>query len=1451
MMTAAGRKARRIKHRLRGRKLLVTGATGLLAKVFVEKLLRSVPEVGRIFLLVRARADGTSSEERFRNEVLGSSVFDRLRAKLGPRLEELCAEKIEVVNGDLTKDGLGLSEDDAALLKQEVDIIVNSAATVTFDERLDLALSLNVKGPARILAFARDCRRASFMQISTCYVSGRREGEIPETLAGPPAGPPFDLDDMIGEMERACEDILASPAENGESQRRRLIAAGMDRARRHGWNDTYTFTKWLGEQLVERHRGKVPTVILRPAIIESSFEEPVPGWIDGLRMADPMIMAYGRGKLTHFPADGRAPIDIIPVDLVANAMIATLPMPGDGRGLLVYQVGSSARDPMSCEHMTKYLAEGFRRRPMFDATGRPIKVGKFRMIGRAEFDRTWRRRLRRAVNYQRRLGRGNASRKRRRQAGSAIARIEQLLYFGRIYSPYTHLNCRFLDDHLRERVDSLHPDDQAAFPVAVPRSAWRDYVINRHLPGLRRFVLGGGRGCDRPMPLPADAMPDDRRIHDAIEGAQTIFEAFERAADLCGEKIALQMNRGGRWVCYTYAESLAATASISLRFAEIGLSAGDRIVICGENCPEWGLTYLAAMRSGLTAVPLDPKSTEDEILGCARFAEAKLICAGRSTIDTITTAMSGTEEGVSGRGKKARHKPLPVVLIADSLVPPPGASRDELLPPARVEADAIASILFTSGTTVSPKAVPLTHNNFLSNARAIREVQPHGARDSFLSVLPMYHAFAFTTGFLVPLIAGATITFVEQPKAHEIIDAMQVSKTTVMLVVPRLLKIFYDAIERGAAEAGWMKRFAFRAAGGLSYLSGHRLGRFLFSSIHRKFGGRLRLFVSGGSALDPELFHAFGRMGFIVAEGYGLTETSPVLSVNTPEACKAGSAGKALPGVELEIRDANGQGVGELWARGPNVMRGYLNNPAATAEVMRDGWFRTGDLCRFGGDGTIYIVGRATDTIVTDAGKNVHPDEVEILYRDLPYVKEFCVLGVPSAHGTSEAVHAVVVPDLQSARDIDRSTLHRTIREEIAVIGEMLPSHQRIATVHFWHSELPKTTTLKAKRRQIRARIIAEQKGEPGVGSGHDVENHESPKETAAAMPAGTRFIYQLLSRLSHRRVSEIHPHSNLLLDLGIDSLMKLYVIAELESHFDFVCPDETADGLSRVKDLVEVVGDRPLVREKAQGQKSWRSWLHRSDGQAGRASSADQMLPSSETPLSLLPVRWMARGGLAVLFKSYVRVRVEGVEHIPSTGPFILAANHTSHLDAGSVLTAVGGRRHVWVAAAADYFYDTPTKRWVLERFFDAIPFDRHSDGIRGLRQCIDILTRGEGLLFLPEGTRSVTGRIQPFKLGVAIMAVEASAPVVPTRIDHAFELLPKGRLIARPGVVKVTFGKAVTPQQWSSAGAIDEQYQMYRDLTREIQARVEALGSGNSSQQPRGPRGLSNGRTAQRGGL
>ncbi len=1404
----------RIDDRLAGQHILVTGSTGFLAKVFVEKLLRGVPALGGIHLLVRPRSDGTSPRQRVVQDVLRSSLFDRLRAEMGERFTRLCDEKIHVIGGDLTKERMGLDAAAYEELARRITLVVNSAATVTFDERLDHAIELNVLGPSRLLRFAKDCGGVPFLHVSTCYVCGTRTGVVVEDFSAPePAreslprksgAGEFDLDALVESMVTESTELCTRHGVETEAARRQLIDAGMRRARSHGWNDTYTFTKWIGEQLLLRDRGEAPLVIFRPAIIEGSFDEPMPGWIDGLRMADPIIVAYGRGKLNEFPGRPNIAIDIIPVDFVANAMIAALPV-GDlcGDGVGVYQCASSERNPLLLSQLKTSLERAFLRRPMSGDDGRPIRPQPLRFVERETFLRRWEKKQRAVVKYQGWLKRFSTEGRRFRKLSAQARQIEQVIYFAKIYSPYTHLDCRFADDGLRNLAERLHPEDRRAFPFDPGQVDWDDYIVNRHVPGLRSFVLGTAA-----EPSPRMSGVGEPVVDKPAAPAANLFDLFRRSAERFPDKAALQIRREGRWIRYNYDEALRATGTIMRRFQELGLAAGDRVVICAENGPDWGLTYLAAMRAGLTAVPLDPQLPPGEAWSAARYARARLVCAGRTTF--------------SGLHQRRGHEDAALAAMDDALIPPPGASRDRTPDPIPVEPNALASILFTSGTTVAPKAVPLTHANFMANAEALLAVHSLGPADEFLSVLPMYHVFEFTGGFLIPLLRGATITYVDQLKGAEITSAMQATGTTIMLVVPRLLRMFHDSIENAAASGGIIRRNAFRSFGRLSDWSGHALGRRLFGAVHKSFGGRLRMLVCGGSRLEPELFHGFRRMGFGVYEGYGLTETSPVLTLNPPGAPRAGSVGLALPNIELEVRNTNLEGVGEVWAKGPSIMSGYLDNPDATREVLVDGWLRTGDLGRCDVDGYLYLTGRATDLIVTGAGKNVYPDEVEARYADLPYTKELCVFGVPSEDGMGDTVHAVIVVEEGAAPGLDRSSIEREIRLAASTIGENLPTHQRIATLHFWDHELPKTSTLKAKRALVRDLVRSESdvkqyREREGSNSNSDEATKPRSHEGETERHPALADVRRILAKQSKRPAHSIHPAMHLLLDLGIDSIGKIDVIGAVEGQFGMRIDDAAAAKIARVSDLLHLIGDRKPVGGGLRGTDIFKRLI----GVGGTHSeSANGQLPAPR-----LAARRLARGTVGLLMNSYIRVAARGRENIPASGPFILAPNHTSHLDAPSILTAVGGKRRVWTAAAEDYFFNTGLKRFVFGTLFDTIAFDRQEDGIVGLRRCTDALARGDGLLIFPEGTRSPSGAMQPFKIGVAVLAVEQGVPIIPVHIDHAFDLLPKGRRLVRPGVVNVAFG---TPIQPPPSDATEDHYAAFQSLTDRVQRAVEALADG-----------------------
>ncbi len=1377
----------------------------------MEKILRCVDSIAGLHLIIRPRSDGRSPRQRLMQDVLGSSAFDRLRAMYGDKFEQLCTQKLHVVGADLTRERLGLTPEAYRELADTITLVVNSAATVTFDERLDLAIDLNTFGPRRLMQLAQDAGNVPMMHVSTCYVAGTRVGRIPEGFNAPeeaekklprlPDGD-FDLDAIVADMRGRCAAVSARHDGESERLRRDLIEAGMSAAREFGWNDTYTLTKWLGERIVRRDRGAVPLTIFRPAIIESAYEDPAPGWIDGLRMADPMIVAYGRGKLLEFAASDGQVMDLIPVDFVANAMLAALPIgmdgtDGDGRSgadVPVYHCASSASHPLSFSELTARLREAFVRRPMIDEDGEPIVPKPLQVIPSDDFLARWQGRLARVERLKKLCSTLGITGATARKLSASRRSIEQLLYFAKIYLPYTHLNFQFEDGRMRGLLDRLHPDDRQALDFDVKRIDWADYVTERHVPGLRSFVLGTGAEPSTRLMEAGYGPLTESECGAALHG-RTLFEVFKLAVDAFGERPALQILRNGKWMRYTFNEAYRATGTIMRRFVERGLKPGDRAALSAENGPEWGLTYLAMMRAGLTAVPLDPQLPPEDAWAAARFAHCKLLCAGQATCDALLAQRKADD--------------VELVRLGESFIPPPAASREPGPEPAAVTAGELASILFTSGTTVAPKAVKLTHRNLIANARAMIERHPVRPGDQLLSVLPLYHVFEFTGGFLAPLACGATITYVGQLKSPDILAALKATGTTIMLVVPRMLRMFHDGITRGVESGGVLKRTAFRLLSRVSASFGGRYGRALFGPVHKQFGGRLRMFVSGGSALDPELCLSFGRLGFKVCEGYGLTETSPVIAVTPADDVRPGSVGPPLSNVDVEIRNQNLEGIGELWVRGPSVTSGYLYNQEATEEILVDGWLRTGDLGKQDGDGYLYLTGRAKDLIVTSAGKNVYPDEVEYRYRDLPHVKELCVLAMPATDGLGDDVHAVVVIDPSAEPELDRSYLEREVRLAAGEIAETLPSHQRISTFHFWERELPKTSTLKAKRGIIRNMLLSRGEAAPAGKPGTRAASTEAVKNAAAF-----KCIRSILSRISRHPVDAIAPSMHLLLDLGVDSIARLEVISDLEAHFRLRINEKTAAELVRVSDLIALVGDRkPIANAKRD-----RALMRQTILTNGRPEATNGHLPAP-----LKPVRWAVRGGAALLMKTYVRVDVHGRQNIPKTGAFILAPNHSSHLDSPAVVEAVGGRRRVWIAAAEDYFFDSALKRFLYGKVFDSIPFDRHADGVQGLRRCAEALRRGDGLLIFPEGTRSISGKMQPFKIGTAVLAAEAGVPIVPVHIARAWELFPKGHRIPRPGSVAVRFAEPVPPPDLSDPDV--DRYAAYCAFMDRVEQAVRGL--------------------------
>ena len=957
---------------LSGKTLLITGATGFLAKAVVEKILRCAPEVGRVYLVVRSRRkkDGTtlSARERVEEEILQSAAFARLRDIHGDRFSEVMSAKVHAVEGDLTLDHLGLEPDLYHRLAAEVNVVLTCAASVTFDEEIDAALQLNALGARRMLDFARACGDAILVHVSTAYVNGQSKGRIPEVPPRPDwsmaqdmgkADAPFDLEketrDILARADEIHDESRSSDQQSrfrrmalqqnpSPTQRwldaqmetfrkrwikERLIEEGMRRGQQWGWHDSYTLTKAMGEQLIVKHRGDLPTAIIRPSIVESALVEPEPGWIEGLKVADPLIDAVSKGRLPDFPGHKDMIVDIIPVDIVVNTMLAAMARTARDGGISVYHVSTGDRNPVLFQQAFEHSYEYFQKNPRRNRNNEPIPIRRWTYPTLAQFRRRYNLRyvypLNAALWVFNRFNRISLLNNWKRRITVMKSAISRMLYYASIYSPYTSLECTFETDRTVALHEDLGPEDRLLFNGDVSRIHWKTYFQEIHIPGLKRHVLK----TDEPKPAITEEEEVAERSgfvqaeEDALPHLDTLTDILAKSADMYGDKTALQMRRGDGWHRYSFKEVFALAGRIGWQWRSGGLHPGDHVLLFSENKPEWAIACFAGMVAGAVLVPVDRRSTVQEVWRIARFTESRaILCTESGHALLRASAEPGCEVmfwNIDNYGlpfDAPRQPDSPVTLNEE---PPPWAP---------VQPDAPAAIMFTRGMAAESHGVVLTHRNFVSNLLSLAEILRAYRTDHFLSLLPMSQALEFTGGFLMPFYAGATITYTTSVRPRSLVSLMDETGVNCLIAAPRIFGLLHRSLrQRGEND-------------GESVVS------------------RMRLLVSGGGTLDSDLYHAYREIGLTIHEGYGLTEAAPVVTVNPMDRSKPSSVGVALPAVDVEILAPDAEGKGEIVVRGNNVMQGYYRNPAATENRLRGGWLHTGDIGRIDRDGYLYIADR-------------------------------------------------------------------------------------------------------------------------------------------------------------------------------------------------------------------------------------------------------------------------------------------------------------------------------------------------------------------------------------------------------------------------------------------------------------------------------------------------------------
>ena len=456
-----------IRHYLHGKTILLTGGTGFLGKVIVERLLRCTPDIGCIYLLIRTQRDQegllVSAATRFETEILTSAAFDALAREHGDRWLAFARDTIIPIAGDVSQPRLGLRDEEHAVLTSSVDIVINGAASVTFDAPIDEALLHNTRSLEHVAAFACACRAAVLVHVSTAFVAGQRTGNIAEAPLSPDvsAAEVDAIDAAVGAVRREA----AAGRWDARTTRARLVEEGMARAKRLGWHDSYTFTKALGEMRLVRNRGDVPTAIIRPTIIESSFRDPAPGWLENLNVGDPLFVEYGRGRMPDFPVGLDTIYDMVPVDFVANAVLAVLPHVAESKEIRYYTVGSGALNPLTGAMLYEFSYDYFTRHPMHDRRGQPIPARQLTFPTIERFREMFADQARRSSS------------------------IKRLLYLADLYETYMSATSVFDTTNTQRLLDDLDSSDRTTFDFDVKQIDWRAYIQDVHIPGLRRHVL--------------------------------------------------------------------------------------------------------------------------------------------------------------------------------------------------------------------------------------------------------------------------------------------------------------------------------------------------------------------------------------------------------------------------------------------------------------------------------------------------------------------------------------------------------------------------------------------------------------------------------------------------------------------------------------------------------------------------------------------------------------------------------------------------------------------------------------------------------------------------------------------------------------------------------------------------------------------------------------------------
>lgn len=881
----------------------------------------------------------------------------------------------------------------------------------------------------------------------------------------------------------------------------------------------------------------------------------------------------------------------------------------------------------------------------------------------------------------------------------------------------------------------------------------------------------------------------------------TILDLLYVLTKKYGGQPALQAKDKGKIVSISYDDLRQRSVDVSAFLIKNDIKPDAHIAILSENRPEWAAAFFGIISSACVTIPVDAKLSIKEVTFILNDSQSECLFVSKKWLDEI---LKNRDSFVH----------LKYIVSFDSCEKEGVINLTDLKchvddvrnRPNDVASDNTVLIVYTSGTTGIAKGVELTYKNLLFEVMSLYEIISFTPQDSFISILPLNHMLEITGGLVAPLYGGAKVTYCDSLKPQVIISLMREVKATGMISVPLILKMFYNGIMKEVQALPAYKKKIFGILSAVSKLSlrlKFPLGRFLFRSIHKKFGTDFKYFVCGGAPLDPRLEEDFDVLGFRILQGYGLTETSPVVAVNRLSNRKYGSVGRPLRGVEVNIlKNSQIDKEGEILVKGQCVMKGYYNSPEKTNEVIKGGWFYTGDLGYIDDDGFLYISGRVKNLIVLGAGKKVFPEEVEQVMNESIYIKEICVLGRKAAKGVrmgTEEVYALIVPNRDSFSKDDRDNkdiIRRKIAGELNRLSGNLAEYKKIHDFSLYFAELPKTSTRKIKRKEVVNIIEALQKDNIIEEKGEFLESMEFKDDDVSLK------IKEIISQEAGVPLEKIKFNSYLSSDLGIDSLQRVEIICAVEKKLNMGIPQEIVYEISTFKDLVK------FAKEYKEGRKDIEPDLDR------------EVKNFVNKKRIFYALRFLTALSLRLFLKIYLRLEVHGIKNLPKDKSFIIAANHTSHLDFPAIFSSLplSKTMSVTVPAAADYFYKNKLSRILLEISLNTFPFERYGNFVQGLKLCRQFLKMGSSLIIFPEGARLSASEMGEFKPGIGSLSCDLNIPVIPVYIKGASEALPKGKIFIKPCRVGVYIGFPLYPCGKAS-------YTVYKDTAKRVREEIMKL--------------------------